>query len=70
VGCGTCVDEAICIFGAIAMEDDQAVIDEENCRACGRCVDICPEKAISLTIEDPAYIEHTIERFSKIVDYR
>ncbi len=69
-GCGACTEEAVCIFGAIAMEEDHAVIDEENCRACGRCVDICPEKAITLVIEDPAYIEHTIERFSKIVDYR
>jgi ferredoxin len=70
VACGACVDNAVCIFNAITMGDDRAVIDAEQCRACGRCVDECPENAIALAIEDPAYIAHTIERFTKIVDYR
>jgi ferredoxin len=69
-GCGICVSEAVCIFDSIRTEEDRAVIDEENCRACGRCVDICPEKALSLIIEDSRFVEKTIEHYSEIVDYR
>ena len=70
IGCGTCVEENICIFNAIKLEDDRAVINDDQCRACGRCVDNCPEDAIELVIDDPGYIKNAIEYFSKIVDYR
>lgn len=43
-GCGTCVEE--CPVGAIALEDDGAVIDEKNCVRCGTCHDVCPEEAV------------------------
>ena len=68
-GCGTCEDEVVCIFDSIGIEGDRAVIDEENCRACGRCVDVCPEKALELIIDDPGFVGKAIEHFTKIVDY-
>ena len=68
VGCGTCVDEGICIFNAIEMGDEKVVINDPECRACGRCADICPEGAIEITIDDPAYVDKTIKRFMEIVD--
>jgi len=66
-GCGTCAEEA-CIFQAVSIEDEVAVIDQDECRGCGRCASSCPEDAIEVTIEDPDYLDKTIERLSKI-DY-
>jgi len=43
-GCRTCVDE--CYVGAIFMEDEFAVIDEDHCIRCGVCHDVCPEDAV------------------------
>ncbi len=54
LGFGTCV--RACPFGAIKMgEDDLPVVDETRCRACGRCVAICPKKLFSLTDIDKHY---------------
>jgi UDP-glucose 4-epimerase len=65
-GCGTCADEA-CIFQAVTIEEDKAVIND-NCRGCGRCASLCPEGAIEVVVEEPDFIQQTIERLSKI-DY-
>jgi heterodisulfide reductase subunit A-like polyferredoxin len=64
-GCGTCVEEA-CLFQAVSLEDDRAVINDDVCRACGRCVSLCPEEAVEIIIEDPEYIEKTIEHLAKL----
>jgi NAD-dependent dihydropyrimidine dehydrogenase PreA subunit len=50
------------------MDEDQAVIDEDQCVACGRCVDACTEDAIKITMEDSDYIKNTIEKISENVD--
>ena len=42
--CGVCSEE--CIVGAITLEEDGAVIDEEHCIRCGRCHDVCPQEAV------------------------
>ena len=42
-GCQTCVDE--CPAGAISMEEDIAIIDDDQCIRCGICHDVCPENA-------------------------
>lgn len=66
VGCGRCTED-ICFVDAITLEDGQAVISEQ-CVGCGRCVDICPTHAIELTIEDPRYIDATINRLEELID--
>ena len=43
-GCGTCVEE--CPAGAMSLQDDTAVINEDECIRCGRCHDVCPEEAV------------------------
>ena len=43
-GCQTCIDE--CSVGAISMEEDIAVIKEDECIRCGVCHDVCPEDAV------------------------
>jgi len=45
-GCGDCVE--VCPLEAISLNDDKAVINEDNCTECGLCVDECPNDAIAL----------------------
>lgn len=49
VGCGAC--EAACPFGAIAVTDGKAVVND-SCRLCGSCVEACPVKAIEMHKEE------------------
>lgn len=44
IGCRIC--EKTCSFGAIAVKDNLAVIDQEKCVGCGACVLKCPQKII------------------------
>ncbi len=45
LGLGTCKD--VCDFDAIDIVDGVAVINEDNCVMCGKCVDICPKHVIA-----------------------
>lgn len=66
LGCGTCT-EGICFTDAIHLVDGYAEINGA-CRGCGRCVEVCPNEAIELTIEDDFFALDTIERLSSLVD--
>lgn len=44
IGCGLCVKQ--CEFGAVAVEDNIAVIDGTKCQGCGKCAEKCPKKII------------------------
>ena len=46
IGCGICVKN--CESGAIYLENDCAVIDNEKCTECGACVEKCPRKIITM----------------------
>ncbi|MDR1665147.1 MAG: RnfABCDGE type electron transport complex subunit B [Clostridiales bacterium] len=46
LGGGSC--EAVCAFGAISMVNGIALVDNEKCTACGKCVKECPKKIIEL----------------------
>ena len=46
LGMGTC--ERVCPFDAIHVKNGVAVVDENKCKACGKCVDACPRHIISL----------------------
>ncbi|UCE09236.1 MAG: 4Fe-4S binding protein [Candidatus Thorarchaeota archaeon] len=65
-GCGTCT-EGVCFVDAITLVDGKSVIGAE-CRGCGRCVEVCPEGAIELTIEDDRFLEESLARVSAKVD--
>jgi ferredoxin len=66
VGCGTCTQD-VCFVDAIRLEGGRAVISQA-CRGCGRCIEVCPERAIVLSVDDDQFIERTIERLSALVD--
>jgi ferredoxin len=67
-GCGTC-SEGICFVDAIRLVDGRAVISEE-CRGCGRCVEVCPNHAIELTVEGVSYVQQTIDRIAPLVELK
>ena len=48
MGLGTC--EKVCPFGAIHMDESRhiAVVDEEKCQSCGKCVAACPKHVLEL----------------------
>ena len=46
LGLGSC--EKACPFDAIHVIDGVAVVDEEKCKACSKCVDVCPRHIIAL----------------------
>jgi hypothetical protein len=66
VGCGTCT-QGVCFVNAIQLVDNRAKIGNA-CRGCGRCVEICPNKAIELSMDEGAYLEKTIDRITRLVD--
>lgn len=47
LGFGSCVE--VCPFGAIKMSDaGLPIVDINKCKACNRCVEICPKRLFSL----------------------
>lgn len=46
IGFGTCTK--VCDFDAIHVENGIAVVDQEKCVACGKCVSVCPKALIEL----------------------
>jgi ferredoxin len=66
IGCKTCM-EGICFVNAIHLVDNKAEISNE-CRGCGRCVEICPENAIELIISNKKFIQDSIDKIEKVID--
>lgn len=55
LGLGSCVE--VCPFGALKLnENNVAVVDEELCSACGKCLDECPRKLIRMDPESRTII--------------
>jgi ferredoxin len=65
-GCELCCDE-VCFVSAIEMHAGKARIGEA-CLGCGRCVNVCPEGAISFSIKEPDFIQTTFDRIASLVD--
>ena len=49
LGLGTC--EKACPYGAIRVVNGVAVVNSDQCRACGLCIASCPRRLISLVSE-------------------
>ena len=52
-GMGTCVKA--CQFDAIHIENGVAHVDRDKCRACGKCIEACPQKLIDWAAYTPPY---------------
>ncbi len=66
IGCGTCI-KGVCFVNAIDLINNKAFISNE-CREYGRCVEICPQKAIEILFEDVNYVKKSIEEIDNIID--
>jgi ferredoxin len=66
IGCGICT-EGVCFVDAIHLVDGRAV-KSDACRGCGRCVDVCPEGAIEINVEDNKIVERAINHITSLVD--
>lgn len=53
MGLGSCV--RACPFDAIHIADGIAKVDKEACKACGQCIDICPNNLIEMVPYDSKY---------------
>lgn len=49
-GCKSCVIEKNCPMKAISLKDAKAVLNEQECNNCGRCIGKCPFKAFQDSI--------------------
>lgn len=54
LGYGSCVKA--CPFDAIHIVDGVAVVDEEKCKACGKCIAVCPKNIIELIPYDAKHM--------------
>ncbi|MCI1981960.1 MAG: RnfABCDGE type electron transport complex subunit B [Oscillospiraceae bacterium] len=45
IGFGDCV--AACNYNALSVRNGVAMVDPENCVACGKCIDACPKHLLS-----------------------
>ena len=48
--CGVCVKE--CFTEALTIGEEGIAWNETLCKGCGRCATVCPEKVISLEVDD------------------
>lgn len=46
LGLGSCVK--VCEFGALSVVNGVAVVDEEKCTSCGKCLGACPKVLINI----------------------
>ncbi|MFW9993455.1 MAG: NADH-quinone oxidoreductase subunit I [Candidatus Odinarchaeota archaeon] len=72
IGCGTCT-RGTCFVDAIKLVREKGkkrAVISGDCRGCGRCVDVCPNEAIELTVDDPEFINKSIDRINSVVDVK
>ena len=60
IGCGICAKN--CESGAIAIENNLAVVDKNKCTGCGVCMEKCPRKIIKIFRGEP---EIQVEKIAK-----
>jgi ferredoxin len=66
IGCGVCSIDT-CFVNAITLNQNKIEIDIKKCRACGRCVEKCNNKALTILMRSDA-VNLSIERVEKLVD--
>ncbi len=54
LGFGDCVH--VCQFDAVHIVDGISVVNRDLCKACGKCVNVCPQKLIELIPYDSKHV--------------
>ncbi len=54
LGRGSCVKA--CPFDAIHVANGVAVVDKDACKACGKCISVCPKKLINFVPYDQVHL--------------
>jgi heterodisulfide reductase subunit A-like polyferredoxin len=60
-GCGACVKNGFCRFGAISVTDRMVTIDERRCRRCARCTHLCPRDALGIEVRPPQMVRSALK---------
>lgn len=50
IGCGLC--EKVCPAGCIAAENGRAVHRREGCQVCLACIQLCPHRAVHMSVDE------------------
>lgn len=66
--CGLCTKD-ICFLEAINIIKGKIKRDQDKCRICGRCVEICPKGAVTIKIHDDS-VKRSLERVEPLVDVK
>ena len=53
LGYGSCVKA--CMFDAIHVVNGVAIVDKDKCKACGKCIEVCPKNLITMIPYDSKY---------------
>ncbi|TXT54484.1 MAG: Electron transport complex subunit RsxB [Promethearchaeota archaeon] len=67
IACGECT-HGVCFVDAIKIVNNKAQINDE-CRGCGRCVEICPQDAIELKVNNlKESVQVSINQINSIIE--
>jgi UDP-glucose 4-epimerase len=66
-GCNICAEK--CFTHQIRMKHGLPHIPDD-CQGCGRCAKYCPENAITLSLENPDFVDNTIRLLENMIDVK
>ncbi|MBR0270639.1 MAG: 4Fe-4S binding protein [Methanobrevibacter sp.] len=64
--CMKCLKE-VCMFEAISEKDGKIIIDSDNCKGCGLCVNTCKFGALTIDYTDKT-INNVINRMENLIE--
>jgi len=65
--CETCISH--CFIDARSFDNSKIIINQDLCKGCGRCAEVCPEKAVTISIENTSSaIDELMDRIKKRIN--